>query len=66
MERHGHQRRGPLDEPRLGTGPADARVLDDFAQDGDAVRELLRLVHKTIRRVGDDLERFKFNTALRR
>ncbi len=30
----------------------------------DAVRDLERLTHKTIRRVTDDLERFKFNTAL--
>jgi leucyl-tRNA synthetase len=28
------------------------------------VRELERTVHKTIRRVTDDVERFKFNTAL--
>jgi leucyl-tRNA synthetase len=42
----------------------DARTLDDFPADDDAIRELQRLQHKTIRRVGDDLERFKFNTAL--
>ena len=29
-----------------------------------AVRDLERTVHKTIRRVTEDLERFKFNTAL--
>jgi len=29
-----------------------------------AARGLLRMTHKTIRRVEDDLERFKFNTAL--
>ena len=37
---------------------------DDAPADSDAVRELQRLMHKTIHRVGDDLERFKFNTAL--
>jgi leucyl-tRNA synthetase len=34
------------------------------ATDAGAVRELRRAVHKTIRRVTEDLERFKFNTAL--
>ena len=38
--------------------------LDDGPMDGAAMRELARTVHKTIRRVTDDLERFKFNTAL--
>ena len=42
----------------------DARQLDDYQRDADAVREMQRLTHKTIRRVGEDLERFKFNTAL--
>ncbi len=42
----------------------DARQLDDYPQDSDAVRDLQRLMHKTIRRVGDDVERFKFNTAI--
>ncbi len=42
----------------------DARALDDFPADPNAARELQRLAHKTIRRVGEDLERFKFNTAL--
>ncbi len=42
----------------------DARQLDDYPTDLDAVRDLERLTHKTIRRVTDDLERFKFNTAL--
>ena len=31
---------------------------------GDPEREVARLTHKTVRRVGEDLERFKFNTAL--
>jgi leucyl-tRNA synthetase len=42
----------------------DARQLDDFAKDAGATRDLQRLMHKTISRVGEDLERFKFNTAL--
>ena len=42
----------------------DARQLDDYPADGGAVRELRRTVHKTIRKVGEDLERFKFNTAI--
>jgi leucyl-tRNA synthetase len=42
----------------------DTRVLDDLPSDDEAVRDLQRLVHQTVRRAGDDLERFKFNTAL--
>ena len=42
----------------------DARQLDDSPSDDGAVRELRRTVHKTIRKVGEDLERFKFNTAI--
>ena len=42
----------------------DARQLDDFPRDDDSVRDMQRLMHKTIRRVGEDLQRFKFNTAL--
>ena len=42
----------------------DGRELDDSDRDDQAVRELLRAMHKTVRRVIDDLERFKFNTAL--
>ena len=42
----------------------DARQLDDFPHDEAAVRDLKRSVHKTIRRFTDDMERFKFNTAL--
>ena len=42
----------------------DARQLDDFPRNDDAVRDMQRLMHKTIRRVGEDLQRFKFNTAL--
>lgn len=42
----------------------DARQLDDFPRNDDTVRDMQRLMHKTIRRVGEDLQRFKFNTAL--
>ncbi|MCI0439017.1 MAG: leucine--tRNA ligase [Chloroflexi bacterium] len=42
----------------------DARTLDDFPRDDAAYRDLKRATHKTIRRVGDDIERFKFNTAI--
>ena len=42
----------------------DARDLDGLPVDADAVRDLTRTVHKTIRRVTEDVERFKFNTAL--
>ena len=42
----------------------DSLKLDDFPLDDGASRDLQRLVHKTVRRVGEDLERFKFNTSL--
>ena len=42
----------------------DPSKLDGTQADDDDVRELERTVHKTIRRVTDDVERFKFNTAL--
>ena len=42
----------------------DASQLEGFATDEGAIRETARAVHKTIRRVTDDLDRFKFNTAL--
>jgi leucyl-tRNA synthetase len=42
----------------------DAAALDTKPTDDEAVRSLLRITHKTIRRVEDDIERFKFNTAL--
>ena len=41
----------------------DPAELDGNVEE-EAVRELGRTVHKTIRKVTDDLERFKFNTAL--
>ncbi len=34
------------------------------AEDAAATRELRRLTHKTIRKVSDDLESFRFNTAI--
>ena len=42
----------------------DARNLDEDPVDEGEVRDLGRAMHKTIRRVTDDLDRFKFNTAL--
>ena len=42
----------------------DARILDDLETDDDAARDLRRALHKTIRKVGEDMESFKFNTAI--
>ena len=42
----------------------DSRILDDLPTDTDSVRDLRRDLHKTIRRVGEDIESFKFNTAI--
>ena len=42
----------------------DSRLLDDLPTDGDSVRNMRRDLHKTIRRVGEDIESFKFNTAI--
>ena len=42
----------------------DHRILDDLPTDADAARNLRRDLHKTIRRVGEDIESFKFNTAI--
>ena len=42
----------------------DPRILDDLPTDPDSVRDLRRDLHKTIRRVGEDIESFKFNTAI--
>ncbi len=42
----------------------DRAGLDGMPADEDAVRELRRAVHKTVRKVTEDIERFKFNTAL--
>ena len=42
----------------------DATALDNAPSSDEAVSGLLRVTHKTIRKVEDDLARFKFNTAL--
>ena len=42
----------------------DCANLDRAPVDEGAARDLSRTVHKTIRRVTEDLDRFKFNTAL--
>ena len=42
----------------------DPRKLDQISSDQNASKEIHRLVHKTIRRVTEDLSKFKFNTAL--
>jgi leucyl-tRNA synthetase len=42
----------------------DAKELDASPIDEQAVRDLSRAVHKTVRKVTEDLDRFKFNTAL--
>ncbi len=42
----------------------DPTVLDDYPTRVQAVRELQRSMHKTIRKTEGDLERFKFNTAV--
>ena len=42
----------------------DSRILDDLPTDAGSVRNLRRDLHKTIRRVGEDIESFKFNTAI--
>ena len=47
-----------------GIAQRDAGSLDGTPVDEEAVRDLDRTVHKTIRRVVDDLDRFKYNTAL--
>ncbi len=42
----------------------DASVLDESDSHPDATRALKRALHQTIRKVSDDVERFKFNTAI--
>ena len=42
----------------------DSRLLDDLPTETDSVGNLRRDLHKTIRRVGEDIESFKFNTAI--
>jgi leucyl-tRNA synthetase len=42
----------------------DAGVLDETPVSADSVRDLDRAVHKTVRKVAEDLGAFKFNTSL--
>ena len=42
----------------------DTAGLDGTSKNDDAVRELQRTVHKTVRKAIEDIERFKFNTAI--
>ena len=42
----------------------DASVLDELDTHPDAIRRLKRAQHQTIQKVTDDVERFKFNTAI--
>ena len=42
----------------------DPLLIDEFETDQNAQKEIQRITHKTIRRVTEDLEKFKFNTAL--
>ena len=42
----------------------DASQLDDSATDADAVRETQRILHQTIRKCYEDLDKFKFNTTI--
>ncbi|MQF48859.1 leucine--tRNA ligase [SAR202 cluster bacterium AC-647-N09_OGT_505m] len=42
----------------------DTAALGDKPSEDEAIRSLLRMTHKTIKKVEDDGERFKFNTAL--
>ena len=42
----------------------DAATLDAQAANDEATKSLIRMTHKTARKVQDDVERFKFNTAL--
>ncbi|MBF8267840.1 MAG: leucyl-tRNA synthetase [Dehalococcoidia bacterium] len=42
----------------------DAAALSQRPTDAEATRSLVRITHKTVRKVEEDMERFKFNTAL--
>jgi leucyl-tRNA synthetase len=42
----------------------DASHLDDSATDAATVRETQRILHQTIRKCYEDLDKFKFNTAI--
>ena len=45
----------------LGRDPAD---LGDGPRDPEVIRDTLRLLHQTVRKCYNDLDRFKFNTAI--
>ena len=47
-----------------GLARRDPAELEGSAADAEAVRDTTRAVHKTTRKVTEDLQRFKFNTAL--
>ncbi len=42
----------------------DPKALDSGAPDTDSVRATQRLLHQTVRKCHNDLDRFKFNTAI--
>ena len=42
----------------------DPKALDSGAPDADSVRATQRLLHQTVRKCHNDLDRFKFNTAI--
>ncbi len=42
----------------------NTQILDDLPTEPRAKRDLQRSLHKTIRKVTDEIERFKFNTAI--
>ena len=42
----------------------DDNKLNGHVRDVDPSQEILRLMHKTVRGVGDDIEAFRFNTAI--
>jgi leucyl-tRNA synthetase len=42
----------------------DVESLDPAIADVEAGQDVLRILHKTIRKVGDDIENLRFNTAI--
>jgi len=65
VERQRHQRHRALAEPGVELGAAGSG--EPSAKDGadqNSVRDLRHLTHKTIKRVTDDLEKFRYNTML--
>ena len=51
-------------EPSIAEDGASPQGPTAAAEMSDATRDLLRTVHKTIRKVGSDMECFRFNTAV--